>query len=51
MLKYDSNGMRYLLYHSNHTLERQHGLGWYDNRARVLDALAGRFTTPHPLAE
>ncbi len=43
--------MRYLLYHSNGTLERQHGLGWYDNRARVLDALTGRFTTPDPLAE
>ena len=27
------------------------GLGWYDNRARVLDALTGRFTTPDPLAE
>ena len=26
------------------------GLGWYDNRARVLDALTGRFTTPDPLA-
>ena len=49
-LRYDPNGMRYLLYHSNGTLERQHGLGWYDNRARVLDALTGRFTTPDPLA-
>ena len=27
------------------------GLGWYDNRARMLDALTGRFTTPDPLAE
>lgn len=27
------------------------GLGWYDNRARVLDVLTGRFTTPDPLAE
>lgn len=27
------------------------GLGWYDNRARVLDALTGRFTTSDPLAE
>ena len=27
------------------------GQGWYDNRARVLDALTGRFTTPDPLAE
>ena len=27
------------------------GLGWYDNRARVLDALTGRFTTPDPLCE
>ena len=51
ILRYYSNGMRYLLYHSNDTLERQHGLGWYDNRARVLDALTGRFTTPDPLAE
>ena len=50
-LRYDPNGMRYLLYHSNGTLERQHGLGWYDNRARVRDALTGRFTTPDPLAE
>ena len=35
----------------NDTLERQYGLGWYDNRARVLDALTGRFTTPDPLVE
>ena len=27
------------------------GLGWYDNCARVLDALTGRFTTPAPRAE
>ena len=29
-LRYDLNGMRYLLYHSNDTLERQHRLGWYE---------------------
>ena len=51
ILRYYPNGMRYLLYHSNDTLERQHGLGWYDNRARWYDPARPGTTTMDPLCE
>ena len=50
-LRYDPNGMRYLLYHSNHTLERQYGLGWYDFGARWYDPARPGTTTMDPLCE
>ncbi len=50
-LRYDLNGMRYLLYHSNDTLERQHGLNQYDFGARWYDPARPGTTTMDPLAE
>ncbi|GEM_PF-2467454 len=51
ILRYYPNGMRYLLYHSNHTLERQHGLNQYDFGARWYDPARPGTTTPDPLCE
>ena len=50
-LRYDPNGMRYLLYHSNDTLERQHGLNQYDFGARWYDPARPGTTTMAPLCE
>ncbi len=43
--------MRYLLYHSNDTLERQHGLNQYDFGARWYDPARLGTTTMAPLCE
>ena len=51
ILRYYPNGMRYLLYHSNDTLERQHGLNQYDFGARWYDPARPGTTTMDPLAE
>ena len=51
ILRYYPNGMRYLLFHSNDTLERQHGLNQYDFGARRYDPARPGTTTMDPLAE
>ena len=51
ILRYYPNGMRYLLYHSNDTLERQHGLNQYDFGARWYDPARPGTTTMDPLCE
>ena len=51
ILRHYPNGMRYLLYHSKHTLERQHGLNQYDFGARWYDPARPGTTTMDPLCE
>lgn len=51
ILRYYPNGMRYLLYHSNDTLERQYGLNQYDFGARWYDPARPGTTTMDPLCE
>lgn len=37
--------------HTGKEFQNLNGLGWYDNSARQIDAILGRFTTPDKLSE